>query len=816
LDQEIMAQHDITQKDMAMVFLSPFPFHDSFEETFLLRYFNPQKHPTAGMICTERNGRVYLSNIAPSTPAAKLRAWRSRLRGAWIIKVNDTIISSIQDLNRTLLHCAATNATRCTLLMAHSAIRDGLVETGIPQINADQLNHRHSFDHIDVMTQDEFDRWFASLPRCLYDVVESGGVHNMIWDSNKLTRRILLEQPDWDEWAASEFTQLDQYARQNMFGAPCPVTKKEAVFHLIWTYVVKELDGRKKARCTCDGSTRAGQVRILDHTFANSIEQTGSRIFYAIAAAENLLVFGADVSNAFGEAPPPKQGFFIKPDKPFRDWYLARYNKAIPEGWVIPVLAAMQGHPESPRLWEKHCDKILRSLGFVPTTHEPCLYSGQFQDEKVYFKRQVDDFAIACSSERVATIIYDAIDNQLQIPIKRQGLLTLYNGIDVHQSRWYIKLSVESYLTKKLAPYFAAGWLDIPTTPMPTPLGANEPFLRRLYEAKGDPDPTIQAKLAKQMGFKYRKAIGELIWPMTTCRPDLSQAVVKCAQGTAAPSETHYLAVRTIFRYVAATMKDGIVFWRTKPCMELSDDSLPTIHSSAQDLRIDGRPKEEPLRTHGYMDSSWADCPLTRRSTGGLVMRLAGGPIAWKSRLWPTVASSSTEAEYNMASDGGRMSLYCRSILWDLGIPQEAATILYEDNDGATAMANAGKPTPRSRHIDIKYYAIQEWVERDLVLLTRIDTSLNMGDHFTKPLPKLLFYRHRDFYMGHVPPSYSPKFEECLRIFSGKGTKHKQYVAKAAKSLAPWDIVRSASPTTVAQYSFTIWYSEVRPQQRRG
>lgn len=220
-----------------------------------------------------------------------------------------------------------------------------------------------------------------------------------------------------------------------MFGQPCLVTTKEAVFHLIWTYVVKELDGRKKARCTCDGSTRSGQVHILDHTFANSIEQTGSRIFYAIAAAENLLVFGADVSNAFGEAPPPKQGFFIKPDKPFRDWYLARYGTAIPDGWVIPVLAAMQGHPESPRLWEKHCDKILRSLDFVPTTHEPCLYSGFINGEKVYFKRQVDDFATASSNEQIGTIIFDAIDKQLQIPIKRQGLLTLYNGIDVHQSR---------------------------------------------------------------------------------------------------------------------------------------------------------------------------------------------------------------------------------------------------------------------------------------------------------------------------------------------------------------------------------------------
>jgi hypothetical protein len=217
LDQEMMAKHDITSRDMAMVFLSPSPFHDSFEEIIQLRYFDPHRHPTAGMVCTERNGRVYLSNIDASTPAAKIRAWRSRLRGAWIIKLNDVIITSIKDVQRALLTCANTKAKQCTLLMAHSAIRDGLVETGIPQINADQLNHRHSFDRVDVMTQDEFDRWFISLPRELYTVVESGGVHNMTWESNKLTRQILLEQPDWHEWAELEFQQLDQYSKQHMF-----------------------------------------------------------------------------------------------------------------------------------------------------------------------------------------------------------------------------------------------------------------------------------------------------------------------------------------------------------------------------------------------------------------------------------------------------------------------------------------------------------------------------------------------------------------------------------------------------------------------
>jgi hypothetical protein len=108
-------------------------------------------------------------------------------------------------------------------------------------------------------------------------------------------------------------------------------------------------------------------------------------------------------------------------------------------------------------------------------------------------------------------------------------------------------------------------------------------------------------------------------------------------------------------------------------------------------------------------------------------------------------------------------------------------------------MANAGKPTSRSRHIDIKYYAIQEWIERDLIVLHRIDTAINMADHYTKPLPRILFYRHNDFNMGRVPPTYSPKYAECLRVYTlpskGLQSKQKEYTARAAKTVAPWDII---------------------------
>ena len=147
----------------------------------------------------------------------------------------------------------------------------------------------------------------------------------------------------------------------------------------------------------------------------------------------------------------------------------------------------MQGHPESPRCWEKHIDKILRRiLNFTPTVHEPCLYRGELEDQRILFKRQVDDFALATTTRDIADKVFDQLDSQLRIPMRRLGLITIYNGLDIQQSCYFIKVYIATWLRKMLQPYFNT-WLDIPTTPFPVPLGTSESFLKRLYSAKGDP-----------------------------------------------------------------------------------------------------------------------------------------------------------------------------------------------------------------------------------------------------------------------------------------------------------------------------------------
>ena len=231
-------------------------------------------------------------------------------------------------------------------------------------------------------------------------------------------------------------------------------------------------------------------VRILAETYANCVDQTSARLFYAVAAAENLLVLGADVSNAFANAPPPKQGFYVRPDRAFTEWWVHHKKlPPIPPGHVIPILLAMQGHPESPRLWEKHADEILCDIGITPTIHEPCLSSGKNHGQRVLFLRQVDDFAIAVPNAKTSNILMDMIDDRLMIPIKFQGYLDMYNGIDIPQTCYYIKINLKTFIDKIFKPYLAT-WMKntYPSPAQSTPLPSDPVWLKKFNAAVGDPD----------------------------------------------------------------------------------------------------------------------------------------------------------------------------------------------------------------------------------------------------------------------------------------------------------------------------------------
>jgi hypothetical protein len=433
----------------AQIYLSPSPYFEAFEEEIDIRQWSSTNdHRTAGLSIIKNQDRLILASILRSTPAARIDKWRSRCHGAWIMEVNGAPVNDIDDVASILHQCKTQGYKSVKILLSHPEIKSGLTSKGIPQVHIDQLNPKFILN-------------LEHIAKQRAPVIESAGVFQ--YSFNKLTSGKLVKQDDWCDWQASEWKQLDQYYEQLMFGKPTFVKDRSQVFHLVWTYMVKDVDKRKKARCACDGSTRGGKVRVLDYTHANCVDHTASRIFYGIAAAENHMIYGADVCNAFSEAPPPKQGFYIQPDRAFNEWWAARGREPIPEGYVIPVMPAMQGHPESSRLWEKHCDKIVKKLGFKPTVHEPCLYDGIIDGERCIFKRQVDDFALATVLPEIAHKFFDLFDNELTMPMKRMGLITLFNGVDILQSRYYIKMSCETY-SEKMSTKHLSEWMTESTT----------------------------------------------------------------------------------------------------------------------------------------------------------------------------------------------------------------------------------------------------------------------------------------------------------------------------------------------------------------
>jgi hypothetical protein len=350
--------------------------------------------------------------------------------------------------------------------------------------------------------------------------------------------------------------------------------------------------------------------------------------------------------------------------------------------------------------------------------------------------------------------------------MKRQGLVMLYNGLNILQIRDYIKVSCETYINRISNIHLAHGWMtSYLISDHPTPLPTTPQFMKALQSEEGDPDEKAQQALAKKMGFSYCSGIGRLVYAMVCCGPDLSFATVKLSQHNTCPGKVHYDGVRHVLKYLYQTRSEGLYYWQTTPRSKLESIPLPTVLSLEQDLLCTKCQQHNALYAHGMSNTNWASCLCTQRSFTGSLIKLAGAAVAYKTQLQDTITTSSKESEFMAAYELGKMLLYVCSILWDRNVPQEAASRLYEDNNACTAMANAQKPTSRTRHMDIWYHVLCEWVERNLIVLERVDTTINKADHFTKLLSCILFHRLINYIIGHVPPEYSPAYEQSAGQF---------------------------------------------------
>lgn len=218
--------------------------------------------------------------------------------------------------------------------------------------------------------------------------------------------------------------------------------------------------------------------------------------------------------------------------------------------------------------------------------------------------------------------------------------------------------------------------------------------------------PATDSELSdfKASGEDYRRAVGLLNYLVQCTRPDLALVASQLSQFLDKPGTQHWAAFKRVLRYLKYTSTLGLVL------------GGGTVELSA------------------YSDSDYAGCPYTRRSTTGYCHFIANGCVSWRARKQPTVATSSTEAEYRAAYEATQEVIWLRKLLEDFGYPQNKVTTLNCDNQGSIALAKNPLFQSRSKHFDNKYHWIREKVTDKTIALKYIPTSDMIADFLTKSL----------------------------------------------------------------------------------
>ena len=143
-----------------------------------------------------------------------------------------------------------------------------------------------------------------------------------------------------------------------------------------------------------------------------------------------------------------------------------------------------------------------------------------------------------------------------------------------------------------------------------------------------------------------------------------------------------------------------------------------------------------------YSDSDFAGDKETRISIARFVLYLMGVPVSWRSKGMKSVTLSSTEAEYVALSEAAKEVKYVYQLLMSMGVEVKLPIVVRVDNIGAIFMSNNVAVSQRTKHVDIRYHFVREFVLDGFLKVVFVKTEDNDADIFTKNLNGELYARH--------------------------------------------------------------------------
>jgi hypothetical protein len=378
------------------------------------------------------------------------------------------------------------------------------------------------------------------------------------------------------------------------------------------------------------------------------------------------------------------------------------------------------GLVQSARQFFKKLVTCLKTFGFIGGAADPCLLTRKNSKGIVFIGIYVDD-CYCCGHEAAI----DETISQLKASgfgIKVEDNLTDYLSCNIVFDKKKTKAWLgQPHLIKNLDEKF--GKLVDNLQKYRTP---GTPGLRVTRPAKDEPNTTV----SEEDKTLYKSGVGMLLYLVKHSRPDIANVVRELSKMMDGATPAAFKELKRTIKFVLDTRTFGL---RIEPKMGNEEKWSMTI----------------------FTDSEYAGDTETRISVGGFIIFLLGVPILWKSKAQRAVTLSSSEAEFVSLSEAAKEIKFVVQILESMGIVVEIPIIVRVDNVGAIFMSENASTSSRTRHVDIRYHFVREYVEEGFIRIIFVRSEENLADGFTKNVTG-------DIYDAHVKEFMSEK--EALNI----------------------------------------------------
>lgn len=385
---------------------------------------------------------------------------------------------------------------------------------------------------------------------------------------------------------------------------------------------------------------------------------------------------------------------------------------------VLKLKKTLYGLRQSPREFWKYITKKLAACGLTQSKLDPCLFIG----EKVICVCYVDDLIFWSRDESHIEELAEMLRSE-GVDLEQESDAAGFLGVKLtrDETTGFMHLTQSGLIDRIIA---ALG-LDVGT------------INGKATPAEAKPLTKDEDGEAAQGSFNYASVVGMLLYLSGHTRPDIAYAVNCAARFMFNPKLSHELALKRIGRYLKATRDKGLI---------LNPSSV---------MKVDCYPDADFAGLYGYEKDN---DPVCVKSRTGYVINVADCPVLWQSKLQTETALSTMEAEIVALAHSCRELFPVMDLVLELGdaigVPCRDYTwmhvSIHEDNAGALVLAETLPPqfTPRSKHYAIKTIWFREQIQARGIKLCKIETTEQLGDLFTKGLPKPAFEYLRSKLMG--------------------------------------------------------------------